>query len=130
MMYFEEASMISEISKKHAEIVEKKIIEKLNAIGRELHKATSHYPIDDTRSNLEERDKKQRIAVCLIDLEFVEKNAFQNARLLKELKTLGVNIRFEHQQQSFETLNQSGRFGVMYKLPAVIVEITEELGRK
>lgn len=130
MMYFEEASMISEISKKHAEIVEKRIIEKLNAIGRELHKSTSHYPIDDTRSNLEERDKKQRIAVCLIDLEFMEKHAFQNARLIKELKTLGVNIRFEHQQQTFEALDQSGRFGVMYKMPAVIVEITEELGRK
>lgn len=129
MMYFEEASMISEISKKHAEIVEKRIIEKLNAIGRELHNSTSHHPID-FKSDLEERDKKRRIAECLINFEVTEKNAFQNARLLKELKALGVNIRFEHQQQTFETLNQSGRFGVMYKMPAVIVEITEELGRK
>lgn len=120
-MRFDLDSMVSELTKKHQQEVEAHTIRKLREIGRELTTKDENTYFDQ---------EKKRIGELLMNLGRESIYSPENFTIMDELKERGVKIRVEHKETKIETVADTSNIRFSCELPTVIVEITEELGRK
>lgn len=120
-MRFDLNSMVSELTKKHQQEVELHTVRKLREIGREILTKTNNANYDGD---------KVRIGELLMALGRESIYSPENFTIMDELKERGVKIRVEHKETKIETVADNSNIRFSCELPTVIVEITEELGRK